>query len=269
MIAFEMLHGVNLASVWRTHRIAHLPFIQSIVRAIYPYGSIRTVKRGPLKGRRIVVSPGMGYTYLWGMQGHEWDWVRQVGKGERVYDIGANCGQSTLHLADTVGPGGMVVAFEPTPDGYRSLVCNIELNALGYVTPVHAAVAAVTGYAKFQFDRNRPTMGRLSSSNADLANSEVMEVRQLVLDSYEAQGWPAPTFMKIDVEGGAAGVIAGGHELIRRCRPVIYIELHSDEEYEAVQALVVRHNYRAFSVEGMPVALPTTNFVTQLLCRPS
>lgn len=106
----------------------------------------------------------MGYTYIWNMQGHEWDWVRLVGKGQRVYDIGANCGQSTLHLAEAVGPDGAVVAFEPTPDNYRSLVRNVELNALGQVTPVCAAVGAVDGVAQFQFDRKRPTMGRLNSA---------------------------------------------------------------------------------------------------------
>ena len=81
----------------KTHEIAQLPFVQSIVRAMYPLGSIRVVKRGTLKGRSIVVSPGMGFTYIWSLQGQEWDWVRQVHKGECVYDIGANCGQSTLH----------------------------------------------------------------------------------------------------------------------------------------------------------------------------
>lgn len=253
----------------KAHKFAHFPVIQAVVRAVYPYGSIRTVRRGALKARRVVVSPGMGYTYIWGLQGHEWDWVRLVGKGERVYDIGANCGQSTLYLADAVGPSGSVVAFEPTPDNYQSLVRNIELNALGFVTPVCAAVAAAEGVAQFQFDRRRPTMGRLSSANADLTNAEVMEVRQLALDSYEEQGWPAPSFLKIDVEGGAAGVFAGGHELIRRCRPVIYIELHSDEEHEAVRDLLTRHAYRAFSVEGVPVADSVAAHFTQLVCRPA
>ncbi len=252
----------------QAHKFAHFPIVQAVVRAIYPYGSVRAVRRGPLKGRHFVVSPGMGYTYIWDLQGHEWDWVRLIGKGERVYDIGANCGQSTLYLADAVGPGGMVVAFEPTPDNYRSLVRNIELNGLSFVTPVCAAVAAAEGVAQFQFDRRRPTMGRLSSANADLTNAEVMEVRQLALDSYDKQGWPAPTFLKIDVEGGASGVFAGGQEFIRRCRPVIYIELHSNEEREAVRDLLTRHDYRAFSVEGVPVADPTTAQFAQLVCRP-
>ena len=132
-----------------------------------------------------------------------------------------------------------------------------------------AAAAAAEGIAKFQFDRDRPTMGRLSSSNADLTNAQVIEVRQLAIDSYETHGWPPPSFMKIDVEGGAAGVFAGGHALIQRCRPVVYIELHSDGECKAVGDLLVRHNYRAFSVDDAPVDNPAVTHLTQLLCRPN
>ncbi len=252
----------------KAHKFAHFPIVQAMVRAAYPYGSIRTIQRGPLKARRIVISPGMGYTYIWDLQGKEWDWIQQVGKGDCVYDIGANCGQSTLHLADAVGTSGKVVAFEPMPDSYQRMVCNVELNGLGFVTPVCAAVAAAEGVGQFQFDHHQPTMGRLSSANWDLANAEVMEVNQLALDSYEQQGWPAPSFLKIDVEGGASAVFAGGHELIRRCRPAIYVELHNHEEREAVRGLLARHDYRAFSMRGVAIVDPTVIDHTQLFCCP-
>jgi FkbM family methyltransferase len=174
-----------------------------------------------------------------------------------------------LHLANAVGPGGTVVAFEPTPDNYQNLVRNVDLNALGYVTPVCAAVSDNDGVAQFQFDRRRPTMGRLSSANAEMDNAEIMEVRQVALDSYEKRGWPAPSFLKIDVEGGAPGVFEGGHEVMKRCRPLVYIELHSLEERMAVRDLVARHDYRAFSVDGAPVEDPTAAHLTQLVCRPA
>lgn len=253
----------------KLHDLARSRLAQTVVRAAYPYGSVRTIRRGPLKARRMIVGPGMGYTYIWNMQGHEWDWVRLVGKGQRVYDIGANCGQSTLHLAEAVGPDGAVVAFEPTPDNYRSLVRNVELNALGQVTPVCAAVGAVDGVVQFQFDRKRPTMGRLNSANVDLGDAEVLEVRQLALDSYEERGWPAPSFLKVDVEGGAAGVFAGAHELLKRCRPVIYIEMHSPDERAAVRDLLGRYDYRAFSIDGGPIGDPTAAHLTHLVCRPA
>lgn len=86
-------------------------------------------------------------------------------------------------------------------------------------TPVCAALVTVDGVAKFQFDRQRPTMGWLSSTNVDLGNAEVLEVGKVVLDSYEEQGWPMPSFLNVDIEGGAAGVFAGVLDLLKRCRP--------------------------------------------------
>ncbi|WP_296337318.1 FkbM family methyltransferase [Reyranella sp.] len=97
----------------------------------------------------------------------------------------------------------------------------------------------------------------------------MLEVRQLALDSCEERGWPAPSFLKVDVEGGAAGVFAGAHEFLKRCRPVIYIEMHSTEERAAVRDLLGRYDYRAFSIDGGPIDDPTAAHLTQLVCRPA
>ncbi len=252
----------------KLHEFAKSTVAQAIVRTIYPYGSVRTIRRGPLKDKRMVVSPGMGYTFIWSLQGHEWDWLRLVGRGECVYDVGANCGQSTLHLANAVGPGGRVVAFEPTPDGYKSLLQNLELNGLDNVTPVCAAVAEGEGAATFRFDRQRPTMGRLSAVDSDLGPADVLEVRLVALDDYEQKGWPAPSFMKVDVEGGAPGVFKGAARLLAKCRPVIYVELHSLQEREAVRDLLVSHAYRAYTMNDEPVDDPVAADITPLVCRP-
>jgi precorrin-6B methylase 2 len=64
----------------------------------------------------------MGFTYIWSMDGGAWDWVRLITAEQCVYHIGANCGQSTLHLARAVGRGGRVIAFEPVPLNFRQFV---------------------------------------------------------------------------------------------------------------------------------------------------
>jgi tRNA G37 N-methylase Trm5 len=51
-----------------------------------------------------------------------------VSPGSLVLDIGANIGAHTLHLAQLVGPGGRVMAFEPTDFAFRKLGRNLELN---------------------------------------------------------------------------------------------------------------------------------------------
>ena len=113
--------------------------VQTAVRSFYPIGAVRKIRRGPLKGLKFKVNQGMGFTYAWGI-GFQWGFGRFVRPGMCVYDIGANCGQSTLSLARAVGPTGRVVAFEPVSTLFENLVHNIRINELSQVTPICRAL---------------------------------------------------------------------------------------------------------------------------------
>src|SRR5690348_118435 len=98
-----------------TQRFSRTPVIQAFTRALYPFGSIATVRRGPLKGKRIVVSQSMGVSFIWNRQPDDFGWLKSITPGACVYDIGANFGQSALRFAHAVGRKGCVVSFEPIP----------------------------------------------------------------------------------------------------------------------------------------------------------
>lgn len=254
-----------------THELTSTRLVQRLIRLIYPYGSLRTIKRGPLKNFRLVVSPSMGFTYIWSLGGNEWDWVRFVTAGQCVYDIGANCGQSTLHLARAVGRDGHVVAFEPVASNFSRLVRNIELNALTQVTPVCAAASDSDSEGRFEFNTNKSTQGRLLSLGQDDTRSDdfqTIKVQQLRLDSCSVRGWPPPSFLKVDVEGGAQAVLMGARDILKSCRPTVYIELHSSDEQSAVRDLLRDQGYRAYDLAGHAVEDPTAQWVSPLLCRP-
>ena len=73
------------------------------VRVAYPFGVVRGIHRGPLRGMKYRVAPGTGFTYAWGIGADQWSQLgRFLAPGDCVYDIGANRGQSTLHLAAAV-----------------------------------------------------------------------------------------------------------------------------------------------------------------------
>jgi FkbM family methyltransferase len=188
-----------------------------------------------------------------------------------VYDIGANCGQSTLHLARAVGREGRVIAFEPVALNFGRLVRNVELNALTQVVPVCAAVCDSDSIGRFEFSNEKSTQGRLISPGQDNtrpADFQTIKVHQLRLDSYSGRGWPAPSFLKIDVEGGASAVLAGARDILMSCRPTVYIELHSGDEQVAVRDLLLAHSYQAYSLAGQAVEDPTAQWVSPLLCHP-
>jgi FkbM family methyltransferase len=202
----------------------------------------------------------MGATYIWAAQ-TEWDWIDEVKPGQCVYDIGANCGQSTLHVAHAVGPAGAVIAFEPVPENFQRLERNIKLNGLSSVTPICAAASDREGVTSFEFDPSRPTLGRLQDGGS-------LQVRLIALDAWATHGWPAPHFMKIDVEGGGAGVLAGADALIGDHRPTIYLETHNAQEHQAAKDLLDRHRYRAHSMDGRQVTDPTSDSASPLILRP-
>lgn len=242
---------------------------QSLIRLAYPYGARRRIQRGRLRGQQIVVAPAMGFTFLWNLDAGMWGWTRRVRPGSTVYDVGANSGQSTLHLADAVGPAGRVIAFEPAPEAFGRLAENVAANALDQVTPVEAAASDEDGRAEFALDADDPTLGRLGGAKTwDLPiHTQLTQVRVLRLDTWRQQGWPPPEFLKIDVEGGARAVLAGAHEILSTLRPPFYIELHDEPEQAALKDALQLHRYRATSV-GTGAVEDLTRWASPLYCEP-
>ena len=107
-----------------------------------PFGSTRRVLRGPARGMRFGVEPGIGLTYALGTDAAApRHFARYIRAGMTVYDVGANKGQMALLFAALVGPSGRVVSFEPSPPEFACLNANVRLNALRHVRLVQAAAA--------------------------------------------------------------------------------------------------------------------------------
>lgn len=60
-------------------------------------------------------------------------------RDEMFIDIGAHIGKYALRVAKIVGDEGMVLAVEPHPINYQTLVRNIELNKIRNVIPINLA----------------------------------------------------------------------------------------------------------------------------------
>lgn len=245
--------------------------VQSLIRWIYPYGAKRRVCRGALRGKTILVGPGMGFSYIWNLGGGgDWNWIKHVDAGSVVYDIGANCGQSTLHLATAVGPGGCVVAFEPATDLFERMVANVAINGLRQVIPVCAAASNREGMAQFAFNANTPSQSYLSADMDPswLERHVLVSVPVLPLDSFKERGWPAPSMLKIDVEGGAKTVFDGAHEILSVHRPSFMIELHSLEEQTALKEVMHTYRYRTTHEILGNIEDPTARWASPLFCEP-
>ncbi len=242
---------------------------QTIVRNLYPFGSIRPVLFGPLQGFRYQVEPGMGFTYSMGDDAANFRFLqKKIRSGMTVFDIGANRGQMMLLFARCVGASGKVISFEPMVELARCTERNAMLNNLIQVKVVPAAASDRDGTAVFAFSPAHSTQGKLveQEKTYQVAGAENIEVRTLRLDTFIDSAHTVPDVMKIDVEGAAAAVLRGAAKLLDSASPAIYIELHGPEEQIGVRDELLARGYVAETLQGEQVLDPTAVWHNTLWC---
>src|SRR5690606_20691149 len=121
--------------------------------------------------------------------------------GDIVWDVGAHHGYVALFAARRVGPAGQVHAFEPSRRNRRMLERHMRWNRVTNVRAHAFALSAFDGEARFGGEHTSKTF-------ALGAGPEVVNV--CTAATLVARGvCPPPTFVKIDVEGAEADVVAG------------------------------------------------------------
>jgi FkbM family methyltransferase len=146
-------------------------------------------------------------------------WIDGFGAGDVFYDIGANIGAYTLYAAKARSV--RVVAFEPNPFSYRVLVQNLHLNDVtGRVLPLCLAVGDETGVTALSLNGTEAGSvghaiaagGPDGNGNGNGIGLQAMAFR--LDDLAEIKGFPAPTQVKIDVDGIEAAILDGARSLL-------------------------------------------------------
>ena len=167
-----------------------------------------------------------------------------VRPGQTVLDVGANIGAHTVPLAQLVGRGGRVLAFEPQRTVFYALCGNVAQNNLNQVRCYHAAVGERAGViAVPEIDADAEfNFGGLALSSAP-AGVEASEVTMLRIDDLKLS---ACDLIKIDVEGMERDVLLGAQETVRRFRPLLYVEDDRPDKSPALHALLTSLGYEFF-----------------------
>lgn len=135
-------------------------------------------------------------------------------EGAVVWDIGANFGLYALVAAERVGPGGAVMAVEPSPRARALLEGNVNRNPLG--APIRIlpfAVAGRDGRAAFHDAVETAFSGLSDTHRSTIASVIEVDVRRL--DTLWRETGERPIdLLKIDVEGHEGDVLAGGSDAI-------------------------------------------------------
>lgn len=144
--------------------------------------------------------------------------------GDTVVEVGANIGTHTVMMAKKVGEQGKVFAFEPQRIVFQTLCGNLALNSIKNSFAYQYGVGEKeTTILLSPLDcTKRGNFGGVSLEGTNGGNGEKEEVRIVKLDDFLQLD--NIRLLKIDVEGMEKEVLVGARELIKKCKPIIYIE---------------------------------------------
>jgi FkbM family methyltransferase len=175
--------------------------------------------------------------------------------GDVAVDVGANIGWFTALCSSCVGPEGRVLALEPGPATFAKLQQTIELLGLRNVEASAIALADRPGFQSLI----------VSTSGADAYQSLVdwdgfpgskiaAKVEVLTLDDFLDQSQllgRTPAFVKCDVEGAEAKILAGGSRLLQSASPpLLMVEINrkalAAQRSGANELLAMLREYRTY-----------------------
>ena len=162
--------------------------------------------------------------------------------GDIVIEVGANIGAHTLYLSKLVG-NGFVFAFEPQRLIFQNLCANLALNSISNVFAYQEAVSNENGTiiipeCNFKENNNFGGINIENTKNGTTVNKQKLDNFLNKIDRLK--------LLKIDVEGMEISVIKGASELIKKFRPMIYVENDRQEHSKELIELLWSLDYKMY-----------------------
>jgi FkbM family methyltransferase len=178
--------------------------------------------------------------------------ARYLRPGMLAVDVGANIGALTVPMARLVGDTGAVIAIEPQRLTFQALNGNLALNSIRNTLTFQVALGAEEGTVTVpNLDPDHVNNFGALSLAADHPKGAIVPLT--TLDTLLGD---ACHFVKIDVEGMEREVLAGGVEMIAKCRPVLYVENDRDQHKAGLIDDLKQFGYRLWW-HNPPLYIPT------------
>jgi FkbM family methyltransferase len=180
-----------------------------------------------------------------------------VAKDSVVWDVGANVGLFAFTSAALAGISGSVLAIEPDLWLAHLLMRSarrLEKNGLpaAVVTVLAAAVSQSNRIAQLEIAERARASNHLLDSQGSTQVGGTRSVQHTITVSLDflLEHFPAPTVLKIDVEGAEVGVLSGASKLLATSRPIIWCEVHPEN------SMTVAELFSASGYQIYAAALP-------------
>jgi FkbM family methyltransferase len=153
-----------------------------------------------------------------------------IHRGDHVADVGANHGLYTHVLAKR---GARVEAFEPQPECVAVLRAYASRRRPGNVRVHPVALSAAAGTGTLHLPHGSP-----SSPSASLRpTTDTDGALEVILEPLDGFEFTDLTLVKIDVEGAELDVLRGATATLRRCRPLLFVEIEQRHHREPIAAV--------------------------------
>lgn len=175
--------------------------------------------------------------------------VAELEDDDVYWDVGANIGTHAF-LPAAAHPTASVVAIEPYHRNVTKLIRNRALNDLDNVSILPLALSDRSGTAELRGENDQPGYGAFSLAGE--SDVEVVEVPVRPGDELIADGIPAPSVVKIDVEGGELAVLEGLEKTLSGGTVrTVFCEVH---RHEGVSEDAVTNRLREYGYAVTPIA---------------
>ena len=165
--------------------------------------------------------------------------------GETWLDVGAHYGYTAIALAEMVGAGGRVYAFEPSLSTVGHLNRTRALNGLDQMKVVPFALAEQGGI------RAESVVIERGMANHEFGGTSSEDIYLVGFDQlWNALDGHAVHGVKIDVQGMELQTLEGMCSMLTELRPKLVIEFHSGVSRTSILELLARAGYRT---PGRPI----------------
>ena len=181
----------------------------------------------------------------------EIEFHRALHRPGTIVDAGAHEGRLTRALAAL--PDTHVIAFEPLPPAFDRLCRTLPANVTARPEAlsdqdgtIRLSVPRVGGAAQEQWASIVKDYGAIRAADPRVDGIDTWTVQTIPLDTL---GLTDVTAIKIDVEGAEEEVLRGAGATLRRCRPILSVEIeerHRPGSTRDVPALLRSSGYVGF-----------------------
>lgn len=160
-----------------------------------------------------------------------------INQGDTVIDVGGNLGFFVLILYELVGAKGKIISFEPSKRLYKKLIKTTRNNHLQNVSLINFGLGESKGNTSLYYNPKQTGLSSMVKSDEDKLLVE--EIQITTLDKFSENIKERVSFIKIDTEGYEPQVLKGAIKLIKKDKPVLYIELGGKYWASSIEALKV------------------------------